>query len=365
MNLKKILIASVLKPVDDVRLYSKLACSLAKANKYEIFILGKGTGKKSSNNKISFCENGNFGRLSLKRFGTQFHLAHLIKKRKPETVIITAIELLPLAALLKPFFGFKLFYDVRENYQLNVKHQQEYGALARAVLLPMIALIEKLTFRTVDHFLLAEKSYQNEMKNLGKRFTVLQNKTALSHGYNTPVRWQKGATIKLLFSGSISHYSGVIEALKIFEEIEKLHPHTELKIIGSYRDKTLHDLLIQERNANSKIKLFIDSNPIPHHEIEKAISESNLGIVSYTPTPTNQNRIPTKMFEYAAFGLPYLYHRNPSWVSAAEEIGGGIAVDIHTIDAKIVLQQLVNKTKWNSSAALWSSEEQKLIDLFN
>ncbi|MEP4535021.1 MAG: hypothetical protein ABJ004_18140 [Cyclobacteriaceae bacterium] len=364
MNLKKILIASVLKPVDDVRLYSKLACSLAKANKYEIFILGKGTGKKSSNNKISFCENGNFGRISLKRFGSQFYLARLIQKLKPDTVIITAIELLPLAVLLKPFFGFKIFYDVIENYRLNVKHQQEYGAITKLVLLPVIAMIETLTFWAVDHFLLAEKSYQYEMKNLGKRLTVLQNKTVLPHGYNTPIRWQKDAPLKLLFSGSISHYSGIIDALKIFEEIEKFYPNVELKIIGSCQEKTLHDLLIQQQNANLKIKLFVDSDFIPHHQIEQAISESNLGIISYTPTPTNQNRIPTKMFEYAAFGLPYLYHHNPSWVSAAEEVGGGIAVDIGEFDAEYAIKKLTNTTKWGSPTALWSSEEQKFINLF-
>ncbi|MEO9477955.1 MAG: hypothetical protein ABJG41_20595 [Cyclobacteriaceae bacterium] len=365
MNLNKILIASVLKPVDDVRLYSKLACSLAKANKYEIFILGKGTGKKSSNNKISFCQNGNFGRKSLKRFGSQFQLARLIQKHKPGTVIITAIELLPLAVLLKLFFGFKLFYDVRENYRLNVKHQQEYSPIAKLVLLPAIVMIEILTFWKVDHFLLAEKSYQNEMKNIGNRFTVLQNKTVLTHTYNSPTKWQKDAPLNLLFSGSIAHYSGVMDALKIFKELEKIHPNTEMKIIGSYQDESLHEQLITYHKANPKIKLFVDSDSIHHKQIEKAICESTLGIVSYTPTPTNLNRIPTKMFEYAAFGLPYLYHHNPSWVRAAEEIGGGIGVNIREFDAENALNQLTKITPWDASRALWGSEEQKFLNLFS
>ena len=49
---KKIVIASVLKPVDDVRAYWKLSQSMAKTNKYEVNIIGN-DGKKPPRMKTS------------------------------------------------------------------------------------------------------------------------------------------------------------------------------------------------------------------------------------------------------------------------------------------------------------------------
>lgn len=364
MNPKKILIASVLKTVDDVRIYKKLACSLAKANKYEIFILGKGTGKNSNVRGISFCCTGSFNRKSLKRIWVQILFFYRVFLLKPDIALITTVELLPIAALLKQFYRFKLVYDVQENYQLNIENQEEYRSFEKKVLLVIIRLTNKVFQSKIDHYLLAEYGYQFEIDGLSNSFTVLENKT-VSTSKLRPEIWKHGMPLKMIFTGTISKYSGIHHAIESFKSIQSIYDKVSLKIIGVFHQKDIKNYLDSEANKNPNIELLIDTNPVDHDSIEEQILKSHLGVIGYIPNLTNQNRIPTKLFEYSTYGLPYLLHKHEAWVKRAGEIGGGIVIDFDDLKAKEVIEQLNNMTNWDSTKAQWKEEETILLELFN
>ncbi|MFT6865648.1 MAG: glycosyltransferase involved in cell wall biosynthesis [Cyclobacteriaceae bacterium] len=363
MNYKKIFIASVLKPVDDVRHFDKLACSLAKANKYQIFILGKGSIKKTENDLISFWNTGYFKRKSFHRLIVQITFLRKISALKPDLIIITSLELLPLASLFKKWFRYKLVYDVQENYLSNIRYQNEYPTLEKLILIPIINLTQRIFHRRVDHFLLAEKSYSTEVANLGNRYTILENKTGLSKIKLKVKKWDGNEPLILIFSGTISEYSGIKIAIEIFEKIQKHVPSSRLKVIGCYHDLNLQKFLKSKAEENPSIELYTDSTPIEHDLILQAITTSHLGMISYKPNETNKKRVPTKLFEYASYGLPYLIDQHPYWLSRSQEMGGAIPIDIGSFDVEKAIKQYRQLLEWDRKKSLWLDEEVTLINL--
>lgn len=363
MNSKKIFIASVLKPVDDVRHYDKLACSLAKANKYQIFILGKGSEKKSRIKQISFINSGNFSRISIRRLLVQLTFLKTLFQVNPHLVVITSIELLPIAAVMKLIFKYKLIFDVQEDYLSNIKHQTEYNPIAKAILIPAISSIQYIYHAAIDHYILAELSYKNSVRKTSINSTVLENKIVESRLNNDLNKWNKKDNFKLIFSGTISNYSGIKKAIEIFDFIYLQIPNSYLKIIGVYHDQDIFEYLKHKQIQNRNIELFVDNKPIDHQLIVNAIKESHLGIISYIPNKTNENRIPTKLFEYSGYGLPYLIHDHPYWKNRANELGGAMTCDLLNFKTQTLMDQYENLKNWTSEKSVWNEEERQLLTL--
>ena len=98
--MKRIVIASVLKPVDDTRMSEKIGCSLAEAG-HEVHICGFSTLAKNQS-KAFWHPLSHFSRISLQRLMAPFVLYRKIKELKPELLIITTHALLTVALLLSP-----------------------------------------------------------------------------------------------------------------------------------------------------------------------------------------------------------------------------------------------------------------------
>ncbi len=111
----KILLASVLKTVDDTRMYEKIGMALAKIDKAEIHIVGFASNNVSSYDNIEFHGIFNFNRLSPKRLLASWKLWRLLLKLKPEVIIVNTHELLIVITLYRILFGCKLLYDIPEN----------------------------------------------------------------------------------------------------------------------------------------------------------------------------------------------------------------------------------------------------------
>ena len=83
MNKKIIVIASVLKPVNDSRNYEKTAISISKSGKYQVHLVGQKVLNTPVGSSILFKPLFSFNRLSLKRFFTGWlFLRYLLKIKK-------------------------------------------------------------------------------------------------------------------------------------------------------------------------------------------------------------------------------------------------------------------------------------------
>ena len=173
---KKVLISSILKPVNEPRMYKKLGLTLSENLNLDVHISGFKPENFVADEKITFHPIFDFNRLSLKRFGAGKKFAQLLKTIKPDILIVNTFELLNEARKYKLKYNCKLIYDVRENHQFNIRYLGIYPLVIKELIAKQIGRIEHKNAKFIDHFILAESCYADELTFLDSNYTVIENK---------------------------------------------------------------------------------------------------------------------------------------------------------------------------------------------
>ncbi len=88
MKKRRIVLASLLKPVNDPRMCEKIGMSLAQSGQYEVHIIGYPSGTQVSESNVHFHELPLFKRISIGRIGARLKAIQIVIKLKPELLII-------------------------------------------------------------------------------------------------------------------------------------------------------------------------------------------------------------------------------------------------------------------------------------
>ncbi len=359
---KKIVIASVLKPVDDVRAYWKLSQSIAKTNKYEVNIIGNKGKKPSSDENIRFhpisIKRSNW----LKRVLIREQILFKVLRLKPDILIITTHELINTALLCKILLRCKVVYDVQENYKKNLIHINP--AFMKKLAAWLVRWKENLSQLFIDTFWLAEKCYVDELSFTSKKNFIIENKA-----FKYSMSERDYSIIKMLYSGTVSDYGGVKRAVDLFIHLIKKNQNCKLHIIGQVHDKSLSSWLKNQQKMIPQLELNISDRPIPHEEILNAIDQCNLGIIGYMPSEVNKHKVPTKLYEYSRYRLPYLVQKNTQWCRLGKKLGGAIPIDFKNISGDDILKSIANTEdlfpNQYPEEATWEYESQKILQSLN
>ncbi len=361
---KTVTIASTLKPVNDVRVYEKFAKSILQVNKYEINVIGNITQKESDFEGIQFFKHFIKKNTFVKRFLLRFQILSLILKQCPYVLIITTYELLGTALLAKILTRCKVIYDIQENYKFNMLFLSSLPELLRFMLAHLIRFNEIMYSYFIDAFWLAEACYQDEIPFTKNKAVVIENKA-----FQTSFSQTKKSYLKMLFSGTVSQYSHVLLALEIFKKIKKERPGSTLHIIGQIHDTLLLEKLKQEAGINAGIQLSVSFEPVPHEDIIEAIHTCNLGLISYQENEVNKKKIPTKLYEYSRYKLPFLVQSGTHWESRSRKLGGAIPIDYLNPDVAFLLRKLEDGSNLfpeiYPERETWEAESSKLITSLN
>ena len=358
-----VVIASVLKPVDDSRMYEKIGLTLAGSGKYDVHIIGC----ESARIKNEFLTQHSFrpfGRMSLRRFFAPWKIFLMARKARPDIFMIGTHELLYAALMLKMLTGCRIIYDVRENYYWNILYTTAFPLLLRPFVAFYVRGKEMLSARFVDHFLLAEKGYEQELKFPGNRYTVIENKVNLHCvDRETPDFSLPGRNMNLIFSGTIAETTGVFTAIDLAVKLHVIDDRIRLTIIGfcsQHRVLEKIRLLIRPRPF---ITLIARDSPIPHGEIFDHIRKSDFGLVTYQINPSTMNSIPTKVYEYLGFKLPILLVNHRPWVDFCAPYSASVVFDANHFDAGQIYREMTERAFYRSdpSAVYWKAEEPALL----
>ncbi|MDB5264130.1 MAG: hypothetical protein JWQ14_3413 [Adhaeribacter sp.] len=369
MKETRILLASVLKPVNDSRMFWKLGLSLAKLPGVQVQIAGFRAPLPPAPENILFYPIFKFKRLSLGRFTAPFLFFKLLWRLTPQVIILGTHELLLITLVYKIFRPCRIIYDVRENYYLNLTSQQIYSPFTSRVLAQVVRLTERMAAIYVSGFFLAEKSYAPELPFLDNKYIVLENKYKpitpflpnqnLLSGRRLPAK-----DINLLYSGTISELYGVFRAVNLCEALNKIAPIFRLTIIGYCPETKVLEKLKALVSKNESITLIGGDELVPHDKIVAAIQESHMGLLPYQPHPSTFNCIPTKLFEYLGHALPVLVQQNPLWEDLINQYDAGLAIDYSHFETASLFQIIINKTYYqnqNLAGVYWQEEEAKLL----
>ncbi|WP_073281551.1 glycosyltransferase [Hymenobacter psychrotolerans] len=368
-----ILLASVLKPLDDTRMFGKFGRTLSGRPDTTVHVAGRLAppphGAPANLHTHALLHGS---RLSWARLQAQARYWALLGRLQPQLVVVHAPELLPLTLLwqaLRP--GRRFLYDVRENYALNIRTQQVYPAWLRGLLAGAVRALETLAARRASKVLLAERSYADELPFAQPAHTVvLENKYQPQPGEVLPAKPRQlpapNEPLRLLYSGTISELNGVWEAIRFVQHLRTAWPLAHLTIIGTCQQPGLLERLqAAVAQAAGAVTLRGGAQLVPHAEIVAEIQRSDLGLLPYRPHPSSAHCIPTKLFEYLAHGLPLLFSPNPRWQQRVLLHEAGFAFDFAQPEyppaaALATLSQRLYYPRGIPAEALWQSEAIKL-----
>lgn len=361
MKKRRIVLASILKPVDDTRMLEKIGRTLSNVNDYEIFVIGyPSPGTAGAHQNITQLPLKSFERISPGRLIAPWVVMKLIHKVKPELLIVNTHELLIVSILNRIFFGTRIIYDIRENYWRNIVHTKAFAAPFRLILAAWVRLKEKLTAPFFHGFFLAEKAYGKELSFLRNRHVILENKMVVPAGFQRSVNQGK---IRLLFSGTLAESTGIFQAIDLAKKLHQVDSKIELKIIGFCALASTLSEIKKKITGLSFIALVGGDRLVPHSEIVEAIGASDFGIICYPPSYHIENRIPTKLYEYMACRLPIILQKQESWVEICKPYQAALDIDFRNIQPTELLAMMTSTRFYSSDPAnvTWNSEEPRLL----
>jgi len=362
-NKSTVVIASVLKPVDDSRMYEKIGATLADSGAFNVHIIGCESARATH---PGITQHGfkAFGRITLRRFLAPWKILSIVLKLNPDILIIGTHELLYTAVLMKIRRKCKVIYDVQENYYWNILYTTAFPILLRPFVALYVRAKETLAARYIDHFFLAEKGYVHELAFPGNRYTVIENKVRVEETEKKlPAEFPSRKNIHLIFSGTLAETTGIFTAIDLAIKLHVIDDRFRFTIIGfCAQPKVLEKirLLIQPRRF---IKLITGDKPVSHAEIFKHLHTSDFGMVTYQINPSTMNSIPTKLYEYLGFHLPILLVNHKPWVEFCYPYDAAVVFDAAQYDAGEMYREMMSRKFYpvDPVAVYWDSEAPKLL----
>lgn len=384
--MKKIAIASVLKPVDDVRMYEKFALSIAKSfpEGYEVHILGAASSKTTdfqSTDHIFFYPIARFDRLDSKRWRYSQVFLQYILNIKPNLLIINSAELLLPSLFVKLYLKIPIIYDVRENYFRNIWYQPTYLFFLRFPLAVFVRALEYVSRLWIDFYLLAEKNYEKEFSFSKGKSQVIENKykrlmtndellisnqlTTNNKQLTSNIQHLISSTkhLTFLYTGTISYTYGTHRAIEFIQKIRQYLPHSQLIVKGFCSDKKYRALLEKEVIDSDFIRLEISDVPLNHQEIINAFAKADIALLPYLPNKSTENCIPAKLYEYIAHQVPMIVQFNPLWQEVCHSCNAALFIDFKQFDIEKLVKELSSFSFYrggDTDFVWWESEEKKL-----
>lgn len=369
MKKRKLVIASVLKPVDDTRMYEKFGLSLGQTNKYEINIIGFYVKKLPKAANIKFHPLFKFKRLSISRLAAPLKCFKKYLQLKPKLIIINTHELLLVTILYKILFGTKIIYDIRENYFRNILYTNSFPYILRPLIAGYVRGKEYLSRIFFDHYFLAERQYEKEFSFPRGRSTIIENKYK-----PIELKTEDGKSIKknlvttLLFTGTLAESTGIFECINFTKKLHKEDPSVRLKIVGYCSIPATLNRLKKTIESTDFIELEGGDKLVTHSKVLQAIREADFGVIYYPWNRSTMNTMPTKLFEYLGNQLPILLQNHQPWTELCSHYNAAVTINSEDFNAEVVLEKM-KSTKFYTitpkEEILWVTEEKKLLEIIS
>jgi len=351
-------------------MFEKFANSLY--SDYEIHIIGSSASNFSpklfTHLSIYFHTPKQLKRLSMNRLQFGDFFLQKVRQISPNLLIINSPELLLWAGMYKFKHHCSIIYDIRENYFKNLWFQKTYPVPLRYVLAIGVRSLELLSRLFIDFYLLAEKSYAQELPFIQHKYAIIENKFSLLQAkinITNNKKYNVKNEIRLIYSGTISKVYGTLEAVYFSQKLYQQNSSIRLLIIGYCSDKNYFEKVQKLCEDQSFITLKMQDKPVSHRTILQEIAEADFGILSYQSNPSIDKCIPTKLYEFFALQTPVIIPKNPLWEDLVLENQAGLSIDFANFNTRAVLEKL-QQTKFYPSPlpnSLWTFEQEKLCQI--
>jgi glycosyltransferase involved in cell wall biosynthesis len=238
---------------------------------------------------------------------------HLIKRYKIIHVH-TLPDILVLSAFLPKLTGAKVILDIHDI--MPELYMRKYRLSESHIMIRLIKACEKISVKFADHVLLASPFFKEKViirSSCADKFTTIMNLPHTKYFDIKTSRYCHNDTkFKVIYPGTLSEIHGVDIAIKaIARIINDNNIGIEFHIYGqgAQREKNKLIKLIEML----QVQRFIHFHPpVPADKLGSIYRSMDVGIVPKRNGVFAEDAMSTKLFEFAAVGLPAIVSRTKS-----------------------------------------------------
>lgn len=279
-------------------------------------------------------------------------------------------ELIPVGIVLS-LMGRKVIYDVHEDMPRQILNKEWLASWLRRPIAALTGIIEWVATRIFFSGVVAAtppiaQRFPPSITTTVQNFPQIKAPTA-----NASVRPLKERPDCAIYVGSINEHRGVREL------IQSLHlrknPHSSMILCGKFSNPELE----AECRALPAWNRVDFRGWQSREQVQQALLEAKVGLVTLKPTPNYFESYPIKLFEYMAMGIPVVASDFPIWRDIVEKAGSGLLVDPNSpreiasaMDWLMehpdeAAQMGANGQKAIAENYTWAGEEVKLLALYD
>lgn len=349
---------------DDTRIFAKECRALSKNDNYQVVLCAPGSIPFESriiHYKISEPSSWRLKRLIF----SQFIGFKVIFQIKADTWHIHDLELLPVALLLV-LLKKQVIWDSHEDYFNQFSSKVNYRSYIPNFLAPLVRSIVYFFLRYIDKNALAvvaatekvSKQYSNA------NLVVVGNEAIVEEFKLCNPKFENNVVIFIGSPDSSSCYMEIVDAMR---EI----PDLKLVVACRSMSKSLMDYSLEKLNLRFEYRGWLQ-----RHDLAQAISNSLVGLVTYSDDKNHQDNQPTKFYEFCAAGLPIIATPTGFNIELIKLSGAGVLSDNFTSNSiKTGLKELISSKErwinhsksgrtWSIDNGNWAKSEAKLLELY-
>ncbi len=215
-------------------------------------------------------------------------------------------ELLLVAPWLRLLTGKPTIYDVHEAYPDFVRVKDYLPRWVRDPVAWTFGWLEPLLARLQSGLVFADDQIAAAFQGVRRPKTTLFNFPALSF-----VEEAAAATRDIeqrepvvLYLGGLERNRGSRLMVEAFARVLAEYPQARLLHVGHMAPPDLADEVRADLDARGIEAAVTLAGRVPFEQIGAYLQRAAVGWVTWQPVPKNEKNIPTKLFEYMAYGLP-------------------------------------------------------------
>ena len=376
INLQDVVVPLMNCPVDvliltsvhhpfDTRIYHREAKTLVEAG-YKVTIIAAQAQTHQTVQGINFIGIKR-PRWRLGRVLNWLTFIKLALKAKADIYHFHDPDLLIAGLFLKLSTGKPVIYDNHDPYIEAILQREWLPLWSRSIVSTLFGVIEKTIAANLVVIVANERQCQRFPKA-----TLIRNYpdlTAFESQLEPPTRKQE-----VIYAGSLSEARGMFDLIKIAEALKPTP--TVISVLGPIPNQQLEDQvkhMVAQKQLEPMIKF---EGRVPYDQIVSRLRHASVGIIPFQDVPDHAIIIPTKLFEYAACGLPVVASDLPPIRQYMTEMNCGLLVEPGNpqafAEAVIYLlhhPQEARRLGQNGQLAVfnrynWATEAERLLELY-
>ncbi len=372
MERPKILIASSVHVWNDIRVYYKETLSLAEIGDIRLVAVNNDIGP------AVVPENVHIHRMPRVNSRIPFVGAPFTRLRRIGKILVEVLkkdyevfhfhdpELIPVSWVAK-LLGKKVIYDMHEDYLVSFRGKKWLPAPVRGLLGWIVRLLELMSLPVFDRVILAERCYQYAFSS--KRRSLVQN-YPLRQDPPEPALRSDNDPLRLIYIGALSTVRGITDMVAAVAQVWSESENVTLDIFGQMGEKELEHLI----HSPDYSDWLHYHGWVPVNELSRRLPEFHVGINPVRNYPNYRHSLLTKLFDYAAAGLPVITTDLPGIMGEFGEAGflasyssgdvAGLAAAIRAFFDEERRVVMAHKARDVSHQYSWDSQAQVLLEIY-